>query len=1079
MRHWKDRLSIIVLCGICCYQAVAQRLGDPYIDWHERYPAQMARLDSMTLLPLAAWRFHAADMPHGEDPALNDSSWPTVTINYSQKSSNESESGPPPMGWYRTSFQVPSSAAGQDLTGARLRLVVRFSSDGRIFVNGGLVAQGDGRTLDPIPLTEKASSGQAFQIAIRIPFHSETGRFLGARILVDHPDQPDPGMVRGEVQTAEAAISGFPDGQEQRLQQLDKAVHDIDFSALDQGDQAAFTRSLAAAEQDMQPINSWMKQFTVRLVGNAHIDMAWLWPWTETVEVVRDTFRTALQLMDEYPAFTYTQSSVRDYEWLRDKYPAEFSEIQKRVREGRWELVGGMWVEPDLNMPDGESMVRQILVGKRFFQHEFGVDVNVGWNPDSFGYTWQLPQIYRKSGFDSFVTQKLSWNDTTVFPYKLFWWQSPDGSRVLTYFPHGYSGTTEPVGLANDIATYVPATHFPEIMQLYGVGDHGGGPTRQELDEAVHLERPATIFPKAEFSTARGFFDDVQHAIATQGLHIPVWKNELYLEYHRGCYTTQSETKKQIRHNEEQLENAEKFSALSFLTAKTPYSNTEFEGIWKKVLFDDFHDIMPGSGVGNNYVEALRNLNDANLESGKLLDDSLYSLTANIDTRGTGVPFVIFNPLSWSRTAPVAVEVHTPASGQHLEAVDDAGRPLLAQILSVDPATERTRLEVMVPEVPSMGYRVIHVRAVEHAQPVASSLKVDGTTAENEYFRMQVDPKTGCITSLIDKAAGKETVAPGGCGDLLQTFLDRPARQDAWEISFNGKSWDLKDPESVKLVENGPERAVIEIRNKFQSSDFVRDLIIQPHVPRIDIRTRVNWNEQHVLLKVGFPVNVHVTKATFEIPFGTIERPTTRNTPAEKAMFEVPAERWGDISDSIEGVSLLNASKYGYDALDNVIRLSLLRSPNMPAPDGRFADQGYHEFTYSLYPHAGNWEEGGTMRQGYELNYPLMPFEVEPHAGSWPTSHSFITAQPANVIITALKKAEDSNALIVRFYEFEGKSSIVHLGLPQAASSAEETNLMENAMHPLALHQGGREVEIPVSPYSITTFAASFDAGAR
>lgn len=1073
MCFWKARLSLVVSLGVCSWQAIAQHVGNPHINWPERYPMQIERLTAMTSLPLTSWRVHPADIPHGEEPSLSDTSWNTIEPNATGRSGNSSGLH---KDWYRTTFQVPTAVGGRSLNGARLRLALRLSTDGRVFLNGGLAAQGDGRTLDPILLTGRAAPGQSLQIAIRTPFHNEAGRLLGAHVLVDFPDQPDPGVLRAEIQTAEAVIAGFPEGHDQRLQQLDKAVHDIDFAALDRNDQAAFTHSLAAADQDMQPINTWMKQFTVRLVGNAHIDMAWLWPWTETVEVVRDTFRTALQLMDEYPNFTYTQSSVRDYEWLRDKYPSEFAEIQKRVKEGRWELVGGMWVEPDLNMPDGESMVRQILVGKRFFQHEFNVDVNVGWNPDTFGYTWQLPQIYRKSGFDTFVTQKLSWNDTTVFPYKLFWWQSPDGSRVLTYFPHGYSGTTEPIGLANDLASYVPSTHFPEIMQLYGVGDHGGGPTRQELDEAVLLEKPATVFPKAEFSTARAFFDDVEHSLKNDNLQLPTWNNELYLENHRGCYTTQSETKKQIRHNEEQLENAEKFSALSFLTTKSEYSNTGFESIWKKVLFDDFHDIMPGSGVGNNYVEAADNLNDASLESGKLLNKSLGNLTANIDTHGPGVPFVVFNPLSWARTAPVAIEVHTPASTQQLETTDDNGKPLLTQVLSTDAETAHTKLEVMVPDVPSLGYRVIHVHTVEHAQHLPSSLKVDGLNAENEFFRVKVDPKTGCITSLVDKSTNKETVASGGCGGLFQTFVDIPARQDAWEISFDGKSWDLKDPESVKLIENGPERAVIEIRNKFQNSDFVRDLVIQPHVPRIDVHTRVNWHEHHILLKVGFPVNVEATKATFEIPFGTIERPTTRNTPAERAMFEVPAERWGDISDSTGGVSLLNASKYGYDAIGNNIRLSLLRSPNMPAPDGRVADQGFHEFTWSLFPHAGTWIKGGTMRQGYELNFPLIAAEAESHAGTWPSSRSFVTIHPGNVILTALKKAEDNNALIFRFYEFEGNGSKVQLELPQPASSASESDLMEKSLHPLELQRGGREVEVPVTPYSITTVEANFAA---
>lgn len=1071
MRSMQCRLIIISLCSISLgTNLLAQPHRGAGHQWQEKYPVAMGRLEAMTVLPIHNWRFHDADIPHGEDPALNDSAWQTVNLDYSARRGNSG----PDRGWYRATVEVPSNVGGKDITGARLKLAVRFSKDGRVFLNGGLVAQGDGRTLDRILVTNKAVPGQNIQIAIKVPFHEEQGKFLGAELIVDYPGQPGPGVLRSEIQTCEAILSGFPDGKEKREEQLDHAVKEIDFAALDKGDQAAFTRSLNTAEKDLQPLNAWMKQFTVRLVGNSHIDMAWLWPRSETIAVVRHTFGTALQLMDEYPNFIYSQSSVQDYQWLQDKYPAEFKEIQKRVKEGRWELVGGMWVEPDLNMPDGESLVRQILVGKRYFEKEFGVNVHIGWNPDSFGYSWQLPQIYKKSGFDSFVTQKMSWNDTTVFPYKLFWWESPDGSKLLTYFPHTYNGTTNPVGLANDIATYVPSTHFPEIMQLYGVGDHGGGPTRQELDEAVRLEDPSTIFPKAEFSTARGFFDDVEKSLKNGGLKLPVWKNELYLEDHRGCYTTQSETKKQIRHNEEQLENAEKFASLAFLTSGQPYSTTQFEGIWKKLLFDDFHDIMPGSGVGNNYVEALRNLNEASLESGKILNNSLDGLTANIDTQGTGIPVVVFNPLSWQRTAPVTVEIHTPAPGQRLEAFGADGRPLLSQVISTDSATHRTRLQIMVKGVPSLGYAVIHVLPVTHVQPAVSSLKVDGTTIENEFFRVKIDPKTGCVVSLVDKSNNKETVALGGCGDLLQTFVDKPPVQDAWSVRFNGKSWDLTHPQEVKIIENGPERVVVEIKNKFQNSDFVRDLVVHPDMPRIDVHMKVDWHEEHILLKVGFPVNVRATKATFEIPFGTIERPTTRNTPAERAQFEVPAKRWGDISDAGRGFSLLNACKYGYDAKGNVIRLSLLRSPRMPAPDGRFADQGFHAFTYALYPHSGDWKSSETMRQGYDLNYPLIPVKVQPHAGPWPTKRSFVAVGPDNVIVTALKKAEDSNDLIVRFYEFKGKSTNVKLQLLEAAASAAETNLMEKQEHPLALQQNGHELIVPTDPYEIKTVEVKF-----
>ena len=375
--------------------AAAALPAQPRAQRSELYGTALSRLEAMTTVPLTQWRSHG-DMPHGEDPALDDSAWTPVTLSAGRGGS---------AAWYRTTFTIPQTAGGHDLRGARIRLQVRFSNDGRVFFNGGLVAQGDGRTLDPLPIAEKAVTGQKIPIAIKIPFHAESGRFQGAQLLVDYPGQPDPGMLRDEILSAENVLRGFPAGQAEHGQQLADAVKAIDFAALDRGDQQAFARSLEACARGLQPVNDWMKQFTVRAVGNAHIDMAWLWPWTETVEVVKDTFTTALQLMKEYPDFTYAQSSVQDFAWMQEKYPALFREIQQRVKEGRWELVGGMWVEPDLNMPDGESMVRQLLVGKRWFQRYFDVDVHIGWNPDSFGYTWQLPQIYRRSGIDTFVTQ--------------------------------------------------------------------------------------------------------------------------------------------------------------------------------------------------------------------------------------------------------------------------------------------------------------------------------------------------------------------------------------------------------------------------------------------------------------------------------------------------------------------------------------------------------------------------------------------------------------------------------------------------------------------------------------------------
>jgi alpha-mannosidase len=1047
----------------------------------ERYQAALTRLNAMTATNITSWRAHAADIPHGEDPTLDDSQWTAITLAGGGRGNGGGGGGgaqAPGNGhtWYRTVIEIPPTVGGKDIRGARVRLMVRLSNDARIFFNGALAAQGDGRTLDPILITDKAAPGQKVLVAVNTPYHAESGRLTGAQLMVDYPGQPDPGVLRTDIQSAEEVINGFPNGKDDHERQLDAAVKAIDFAALDRGDQAAFTHSLEAATRGLDPLRDWMRQYTVKIVGNAHIDMAWLWPWTETVEVVRDTFGTALQLMREYPDFTYAQSSVQDYAWLRDKYPAEFQQIQQRVKEGRWELVGGMWVEPDLNMPDGESLVRQLLVGTRFFQKEFGKSTDVGWNPDTFGYNWQLPQIYKRSGFDSFVTQKMSWNETNLFPYKLFWWQAPDGSKVLTYFPHGYGSGINPVALSQDVADYVPADHFPEIMHLYGVGDHGGGPTRQMLDEAVRLEQPSAIFPKLEFGTARGFFDDMEKKINSGDLKPPTWADELYLEYHRGCYTTQSETKKQIRRNEEQLQNAEKFASLDYLDTHA-YPNGRFEDIWKKVLFDMFHDIMPGSGIAVNYVDALENLNNANLESGKILNGALGDLASRVDTQGAGEAIVVFNPLSWERTGPVTVEVHTPPAGQQLQVRDSAGQSLLAQVIASDPATERTTLEVMVKSVPPVGYETIHVVSAAAPRAAATSLKINGTDIENEFFRVKIDQQTGCVTSLVNKADNKESVAPGGCGNLLQTFVDRPPQQDAWEIKFDEQSWDLKQPEEVKLVENGPERAVVRIKNKFQNSTFSRDVVIRVGSPRIDVDTTVDWHENHILLKVGFPVNAQSDNATFEIPYGTIQRPTTRNNSLEKAKFEVPALRWGDISNASQGFSLLNASKYGYDAKGNVIRISLLRSPNMPAPDNHVADQGLHQMTYALYAHSGDWRAGNTMRQGYELNYPLIALIAQPHAGALPAKHAFARIEPGNVILTVMKKAEDEDGLIFRFYEFEGKPAQVKLELPQKAVSAVETNLMEKHQGAVKLAADARSLSLQTGPYEIRTVEVSFAPG--
>ena len=1081
--------SILILICLCLTTpAIAQNSAPA------PYKATLDHLNSLTHRAESEWRVHS-DIPHPEDPRASDSDWGTFTV---KNTSGPGGQNPNEEHWkgtrvFRRWIEIPEKINGYATRGSRVSLDLRFGSPDSlmitVFSNGAIGYRGDDDNIQPILLTENAQPGQKFLVAARIVAGDEVqSEFVHSELILDVANgRPDPARLRLEVLAAHPIIDAYEDGKAERERQLAEAVKAIDFSSLDRGDQSAFDASIASAQVKLEQLRPWLQQFTIRAVGNSHIDMAWLWPWTETVEVVRNTFRSVLDLMREYPDFKFTMSSARTYEWMQEKYPDLYHEIEQRVKEGRWEIVGGMWVEPDLNMPDGESLVRQILVGKRYFQKNFGVDVKIGWNPDSFGYNWQLPQIYKRSGMDYFVTQKLMWaHEFTTFPYKYFWWQAPDGSRLLTYFPHDYADPIDAEPLGSQVATWMPSIYGPkipdkpEMMHLYGVGDHGGGPTRVMLDHAEQMRSPGFVFPKVEFSFASEFFGEMEKKLPS--MQVPTWNGELYFQYHRGVFTTQAETKRRIRRSEENVLNAEKFASIATLYGK-PYPHELMTDTWKKLLFDHFHDIMPGSGIAVNYLDAKRNLESVDRAANDTTFASLREIATHVNTIGDGAPVLIFNPLSWQRTGIVRIEAQLstrPPRPYPIDVVDMNGRRVETQLLSFDQETQRAELLARV-NVPSLGYKTYLVRFANQEPEVRSELRATADTLENEFIRLKIDPQTGCMTSLFDKKSGVEALAPsetdtGGpknsvCGNLLQTFVDKPQKWDAWNIDadFEKQHWDLDKADEVKLLESGPLRAVIRVKKHFQKSTFVQDITLYAGVPRVDVKMQAEWNEKHILLKVTFPVSAHSDKAAYEIPYGSVERPTTRNTPAEQAQFEVPAQRWADISDGTHGLSLLNDCKYGYDAKGNVLRLSLLRSPEWPDPH---ADEGHHEFTYSLYPHGSGWKDALTIRQGYELNYKMIALPTKLHQGKLPAEFSFLQTKSDNVIVSALKKAEDDDSLILRFYEWAGKQGDVTVQLPAGATSAWETDLMERPSNSLAVTNA--EVKVPTKPYEIKTVKVQF-----
>ncbi|MBI3193689.1 MAG: alpha-mannosidase [Ignavibacteriae bacterium] len=986
-------------------------------------------------------------------PGFDDSKWQTLTLN---------ERIYPDSCWLRKEIILPDNFLGQHVQGV-VKFLISVDDYGYFFVNG------ESKGMFPwdgeFTITEDAKPGQKFLLAIKAINTGGPLRLIRAELSVEHSKKLQQTIedfslslrVGQKLLSSETFISSSrkkieskidksttPNNERTQLNEvLQNSCSTVDIDALAKGNMEQFSASLEKTRQQLKVVSEFAKRFTLYFTSNAHIDAAWLWRDLETKEVCKNTFSSVFNMMNTRPDFTYTQSSAAYYDWMEKLYPDVFNNIKKRVNDGRWEIVGGMWVEPDCNLPSGESWARQLLYAQRYFKQKFGVVAKIGWNPDSFGYTWNMPQFYLNAGLDAFITQKIGWNETTVFPHRVFWWEASDGSRLLTYFPFDYVNAVDnPFQLVDWLKQFESNSGFAKMMVLFGVGDHGGGPSLDMLERIDRL-RNLDNYPSIEYGTANAYIGWLR----TQNLTtIPVWNDELYLEYHQGTYTTQAKIKEWNRKSEVLLTNAEKFSTLSTMFGGM-YNNADMEDAWRNVLFNQFHDILPGSSIREVYIDATEKYKVSETIGTHELKNALNVLASNINTTKikNGTPLIVFNPLSWERTDIVTVAL--PEDDNNDYAIFDlSGKELPSQILQKD----RYHREIIfrVERIPSMGYStfVIQKQTTSHDPNITFI-----NSFENDFFQVAIDPSSGWVRSIVDKRNGKELLSSDG--NKLQILEDKPNAWDAWNVGLTGIEFPSK-LRKIELIEQGPVRSVVRITRDylkpgtkkdfptedFPSTFFTQDIILYDGIDRIDFKTDVDWWETKTMLKVAFPLTVQDTVATYEIPYGTITRTTQWRNNWDSAKVEVPASRWADLSDNSYGISLLNKSKYGYDVKRNTIRLSLLRSPEWPDPT---ADRGKHSNEYSLFPHSGKVLQSQTVQRGYEYNYPLLAVMTTQHKGKMPTAHSFVQIEPASLVLTSIKKAEDSDAWVIQWYDAKGEGSEAELTLPSQPKNVLKTNFME------------------------------------
>lgn len=844
---------------------------------------------------------------------------------------------------------------------------------------------------------------------------------------------------------------------------IDRAFHQIDWTHAGSDEFYESTyRALHTLDDNMSKLTK-NTNVTVHTIGHSHIDLAWLWRTKHTKEKAKRTFSTVLRLMELYPDYIYLQSQPQLYEWVKNEDPELFEAIKEKVKEGQWEVEGSMWVEADCNIPSGESFVRQLLYGKRFFQKEFNKTNRTLWLPDVFGYSWSLPQILRKSGIDTFMTTKISWNQYNRMPHDTFKWRGIDGSEILTHFIttpepgrpedswfYTYNGLVTAETVKGVWEKYRDKDINKDLLLAYGYGDGGGGVNREMLEMKRQLNSVPTV-PNVQSTKVEDYFETLHENVNETDQYVHTWDGELYLEYHRGTYTSQAKMKEMNRKLELAYREAEFVSLWNSLTnGWDQYPHETIDEGWKLILLNQFHDIIPGSSITEVYEDAHKDYGTAATIGRKVIENQEKSNIIESDE-------------VWSYVYPHQYKTSTLVSiPSQSDGFELNGNTLLSQKIS---SGEQL---VLIEETKPFAYNTVKaIKGTSSVENQLSHVDVENRTWETPHYRIAWTSE-GHLSTIFDKEANRELLTQGAKGNVFKLYEDRPMAHDAWDIDlyYQEKYSIINRLKGCTIVDNGPLRTTVRFTWEYNNVQIKQDVHCYRHTKRIDFETKVNWEARQKLLKVEFPVAIRSTEAIYDIQFGNVKRPTHWNTSWDVARFETVGHKWAAMTEPNFGISLMNNSKYGYSIKDNVLALSLLKGPVYPDPK---ADIGVHEFTYSIYPFKGTTHKHDVEKEAMSLNAPIRVISGEVKEVF---TQSLFTVSNERVILDTIKKAEDRESTIIRLHEMEGSTEEVVVDSSYRLKSWREVNLMEDdGFTPFS--EG--PIKLSFTPYEIKTIEIEFD----